>query len=457
MGNGQRNRSTELDTTQISIQDHNYKAIPSRESVSYSCAYSIRKQPDNCTPHYLCISCNRQCFDGGQCKIIKCICGAIQKRDEQNRVTELNYYPESQFQDNFDILQSRFLGECSELQSLSLGVFLDSLPEDLMNGHSPDFQTITELVLTKYFEIRLRYITEGDYISFEGCHIKVLASYPLQGFVTRNTRIHCTQTISCRPLRKIRLVPIAPHVINSSVLDSVIVPYFSELARHVHEEQKLVIRGLECVVASALPSDGIVTADTEIFFEPDPLNPIKRISLIPFSEDLPGCMRAMDQKQLSKSVLDQFLMPYLKGWTRVIYQGKEVAIDGVGFKAQSVSPSYGFITSSTLVVYDGKRVSRAEQERQHRRSQRNRSRRNRTLHIDNSIQEVNTTMVIRELMNVLENFRVLQEGASEVIISQLPSFSLTRLPESADQCRCLICMNDFELEEQVKALPCSNV
>ena len=295
MGNGQRNRSTEPDGTQISIQDYNYKVIPSKESGTYSCGYSIRKQPNSCMPNYLCISCNRECFDGGLCKIIKCICGAIQKRDELNRVTELNYYPESQFQDNFEILQSRFLGESKELHSLSFGVFLDSLPEDLRNGHSPDFRIITELVITKYFETRLRYLTEGDYISFEGCHIKVLASYPMQGFVTRNTRIHCTQTISCRPLRKIRLVPIAPHVINASVLDHVIVPYFSELTRHVHEEQKLVIRGLECVAASALPSDGIVTADTEIFFEPDPLNPIKRISLIPFSEDLPGRMRSMDQ------------------------------------------------------------------------------------------------------------------------------------------------------------------
>lgn len=130
--------------------------------------------------------------------------------------------------------------------------------------------------------------------------------------------------------------------------------------------------------------------------------------------------------------------------------GKIVTIAGIDFQVQETLPTNGIVVNSTIIVYDGKGISRREEiisrsppalSGFHRRPQ----------HIPNN------RVLIRQLIQMLETMNMLSEELSETTLSQLPTFILDNLPSSAEQKGCLICLNDFEIGNKVRTLPCCKI
>ena len=120
-----------------------------------------------------------------------------------------------------------------------------------------------------------------------------------------------------------------------------------------------------------------------------------------------------------------------------MHPGKSISIAGIEFKVLEAVPNKGIISADTIIFYDGKGISRRE-ERRHERAAMPR----------------NNRLIIRQILNMLDSMRQLTEEFSETLISTLPVFTLDVLPSSNEQKSCLICMNDFEIGHELRALPC---
>lgn len=434
MGNANTSGLGEESTERVAVRIRSHRWPRGQDNYVFSPEFSgkaLGENPRSFKPTFKCLDCKRENYDGGMCQVVKCPCGVNIRRNENN-VVSYSHPNLGSFIDVFEQCNSSFYGEKAELSSLTLGVFENTIPTSMYSGISVNYNRIYGRVLKPYFTHRQRCISENDFLKIGDCSFKVLAAHPSQGFVTKNTRIHCYSEMSDSSLERVKIVPLAPHSITTDIFQDVIFPYLQEQPKHLHEEQHLNIRGLECVVARCVPSNGIFTQETLLEYVEHPADPLQRVSLIPFADSVPLEFRTMDREDLIPSVVDCFVMPYLKGWNRVLYQGKVVSIQGIDFRVDASRPGYGVVSPETRVVYDGKLLRR-------RRS-------------DSII--VHNRALLSQLTQIMHTMRVISSELSQNLIQQLPCFQLEKLPSNDEQKSCLVCMNEFGIGNEVKVLPC---
>lgn len=394
--------------------------------------FSIPRKPKPFFPMFDCQKCGRENFDGGLCQKVKCVCGSYSSRYGTEEISQL----ETRFWDCFDICQSKRYGEISELQTISIGVFERGIPSEILQNSTLNFNLVYSEYLLPFFTSKMRCISNKDLFKFNSCYFKVMSCIPDQGFVTRDTQIFCYKMLSDRNLFKIEVTPLSPHNISEEVFESLVIPYFQQV-RHIHEDQKLNINGLDCVISKAEPWNGVVNRDCHIEFVPNASPNLERVKLVPYYEDLPNSLRSLEAGTLVRGIANNYLMPHLKGWARCMYPGKTMLIAGIEFKVLEASPNKGIISDSTVVYYDGKCISRREERMQARASA-----------------PRNNRLILAQILTMLDNMKQLTEEFSETLISTLPVFVLDIIPSNSEQKVCLICMNDFEIGNEVRALPC---
>lgn len=394
--------------------------------------FSLGKKPKPCLPLFDCQKCGRENFDGGLCQKVKCACGSFSSR----LGTEEPPQSLPKFSDVFEICNSKRYGEICELQTISIGIFERGIPSEILQNSTLNFNLVFSEYLQPYFTSKMRCISNKDYFKHAGCSFKVLSCIPDQGFVTSSTQIFCYKMLSDRNLFKVEVTPLAPHSISEEIFESLVLPYFRTV-RHIHEDQKLNINGLDCVISKSEPWNGLLSVDSQIEFVSAPSPALERVKLVPYFEDLPTKLRNLEANTLIRGIVNNYLMPHLKGWSRCLYPGKTLSIAGIEFKVLEALPNKGVISDSTVIFYDGKGISRREER----------------MNARNSLPR-NNRLILRQILTMLDNMRQLTEEFSETLISTLPVFVLDVIPSNSEQKVCLICMNDFEVGHEVRALPC---
>ena len=418
-------------TIEMKIDNHVYPETR-KNSMGIS-PYCLSKKPQPFLPLFNCYSCGRENFDGGLCQKVHCACGIMTSRlgpEEINTPSPLDFWQ------CFEINNSKRYAEIAELETLTLGIFERGIPVEILQKSTLDFESIFKDYIHPFFCNKMRCISNKDYFKSNQCFFKVLNCAPEQGFVTRATRIFCYKILSDRNIYKIEITPLAPHTISEELFESLVLPYFQS-PRHIHEDQLLNINGLECIISKSEPWNGVLSSDSHIEFSPLSQPPLERIKLVPYFEDLPNALKTLDASTLVNNVVNNYLMPHLKGWNRLLYPGKTLTIAGIEFKVLETIPSKGVLSNQTVIYYDGKGISRRE-ERRHERATMPR----------------NNRLILRQILTMLDSMRQLTEEFSENLISTLPVFVLDIIPSSSEQKVCLICMNDFEVGHEVRALPC---
>lgn len=427
MGNTPQ-RSTLLE---VQIGSHSYP--DSKRSQIGIFPFILTKKPKPFAPLFDCHRCRRENYDGGLCKKVQCPCGMITSRLSTYEPTRVGI---SDFWQCFDYANSKRYGEVAELESLSIGIFERGIPSHILQNSTLDFEAVFAEYIHPYFTEKLRCVSNKDFFKSEQCFFKVMNCVPHQGFVTRRTQIFCYKMLTDRNLYKVQVTPVTPHEISEELFESLVLPYFQS-SQHVHEDQYLNINGLECVISKSEPWNGLITLDTHIEFSAESLPPLERIKLVPYFEDLPNSLKSLDSNSLVHNIMNCYLMPHLKGWTRELHSGKTLSIAGIEFKVLESFPDKGVLSDQTVIFYDGKGISRRE-ERRHERAAMPR----------------NNRILLRQILTMLDSMRQLTEEFSENLISTLPVFILDVIPSNAEQNSCLICMNDFEVGHEVRALPC---
>lgn len=413
------------------VGDYNYQT--SRKLQLGILPHLLSRSPKAFLPVFPCQKCGRENFDGGLCQKVHCVCGALCSRQSAEDPSSL---PAFQFWDNFDICNSKRYAEINELETLTIGIFQRGLPRDFSQSTPLDCSAVFTRFLHPFFTDKMRCLSNKDCFKSTSAYFKVMNCNPAQGFVTQRTMIFCHEILSDRSLFKIEITPLAPHIITEELFESLILPHF-RTSRHVHQDQILNINGLECVISKSEPNNGVLTPDSRIEYQSSYSPQLERLKLVPYFEDLPISLKSLESNVLVQSIVSNYLIPFLKGWSRTMFPGKVVSIAGIDFKVLETSPNKGVISDSTVIFYDGKGISRRD-ERRHERA---------TIPRNNRI-------ILRQILTMLDSMKQLTEEFSEVFISTLPVFVLDVIPESSEQKCCLICMNDFEKGDEVRALPC---
>lgn len=228
-------------------------------------------------------------------------------------------------------------------------------------------------------------VSVGTRFQIDGVDWRVLAAYPPAGIVTAKTSVRCmSKPLSAiATLSKLHVLPVMatlPRAPNPDTREmEPKMPSADELFReyvrpwiagvgaaasssssssssaaaaasshdpepkHIVEGELFVYRGVQFKVVSCLPSNGVVTADTEVFTTGPPLADITKLQIHPIYESQPNSEKAWTGAQL----FQKYLLPFFQGRFRFIKQGDRIEIDGVSTPARQTQV---FLTACMLVA-----------------------------------------------------------------------------------------------------------
>mmetsp|Transcript_28844 Transcript_28844/g.51373 ORF Transcript_28844/g.51373 Transcript_28844/m.51373 type:complete len:514 (+) Transcript_28844:1047-2588(+) len=413
--------------------------------------YLLGSQPQPFSMYLNCVRCGESCYDGGQCKIVICSCGIAQQRDCDNKVVIADKQDPTLFKNMF-LKSTEASIPYSELQTLTLGLFVEQAPDQV------NFDHIIMNTLIPYFSFRQRCISKDDCFNVGHLKFKAMACYPSTGLVNAGTQIQCYTTLQTQALSRVHILPLRPSSIDERTLNRKILPYMQQHTVHLHREQTLRIAGVKLIVMASEPANGVVTNATELFFAGEPLSEIRQFSVTAHSEHLPPPLHRLNQEQLKDTMYHMYLMPYFVGWSRIIQTNQTITIDGIQITVQTNHSGLGVVAETSRIIYDGSVMERSmpalitQSLRSFLGVRPNSIRSSGDPRID-LLQHI---LFIQQLLSSMEH-REEDAGTSSNIISQLPVYKLTSIPSSDDRKRCMVCIDDFEVGVEVKTLPCFHV
>lgn len=151
--------------------------------------YSVPQAPVSVPLSFPCPRCGKSCFDGNIPKRLACACKAVVMRSENG---ELSQFPgqlsAANFLDYFNVrLQYPPEERPPQLETVTLGVFEDSLPPRFRQRSEVQWNDLVNEVLLPFFLSKSRCVGLNDLLAVQGVRFKVMAAYPLYGVVGMGT------------------------------------------------------------------------------------------------------------------------------------------------------------------------------------------------------------------------------------------------------------------------------
>lgn len=395
---------------------------------------------------FACMGCGRECFDGNMPKAVECVCGLRMLRDDYGAVMQETWPFESgSIDEDFALCTTQFQGMLRDLEIATFGVFADPL-----EGDTGELLRLELVSLRAFFQVRPRFLSEGECFLHQGSRYKVLSAYPSQGFVTPTTSLACTDFLTLEEVAVVRVVALAPCRMTRDLEEVILQPYLRSRPHHLHSGQLLSLKGLQVLILHMTPKDGLTTPTTTLMCESGSLQPIKTLRLSPYLEDLPREMQRLDRLSSMKAVFAKYIVPYFKGWRRVVMHGQELGIKGVEFRIHLARPIRGYVSDSTSLLYHGRPLSRRE-ELNRQIQQDEVMARSLQPQAPRRLRGRDTRDMLIQVIEMLHVIRVSgeSEGASQLEIDLLPTHKASTHSGS-----CLICLSEYEAEECVRTLPC---
>ncbi|CAG9321060.1 unnamed protein product [Blepharisma stoltei] len=419
------------------------------QSSNYSNCGLIEEAPKASNLYVNCPQCASLAYDGGLCKRVKCErCGIYFRRDDDENIREESPPPSSNFEEVFQECNNvPGSEEIGELVTITLGLFREGVPAEFMIGGKPNFPVIFGYYLGPYFQKRLRCLGIGDYFSYGDAKFKVLGAYPSFGLVKNQTVIFCFDILTEHPISRVQILPIRPSIINEEIYKSSLRPFFKRRPRHIHTGQYLYLNSMNFMVVQGQPIDGIVNPNTQFFFQGEPLDIIHTVSLTPLIEDLPSSYQRLSQSALIEEVLNSFIMPFVQGVRRVVTQDQIININGVGFMVTDCYPPRGVIDDFTQIVYDGSFGSRIPPSFEQILSLGSRG-----LTDQQMLALARQVVELEQVMRAMGQQQI--QGASQDAIAMLPTHKIAVIPEDPEAAKCMVCLSEYGIGEEVKTLPC---
>ena len=395
---------------------------------------------------YNCPKCKHSCFDGNFAKQLVCDCGTSLLRAESGDICILETKPQvTTFDDLFTVrLQYPPSTQMPTLFSVSFGVFEDTLPARFKQNSIVNWDLVLNEVLLFFFAQKQRCVGINDVMQVSGIRLKVTGALPAYGVVGKDTSVQCYETMNTAALRRVLIEAVDPHPLTEAIFQSTVLPYLrTHRIAHLHTGQYLHLPSIELLIASAEPPDGLLTPNTEVYFDTRPIRLIREVSVVYQRDRMPQRYSNLPNGSLESMLGEQVLRAFLEGRHRVVKKGMETTVGGVWFRVNHCMPSFGYATEQcqlhlaehqannpgprVIIRTSDGRVLMAEDPR---------------------------VQMMQQLMQLLQAAGHHHESTNEDVLSALPTQSLQVLPQGDEASKCMICITDYSLGEEVTTLPC---
>jgi len=383
--------------------------------------------------------------------------------------------------------------------------FEDGLPEGIAGSVLYEEKMDEEYLRDYFADSRVHgFVRPGSRFQINEVDFKVTCCVPGPGRIDANTSVRCMDppVSAVHQVQKLHVLPCDAswdHEMKydpQSFFTNVVRPHFSE-ERHVCTGDVFMSRGVQCRIMAAMPSNGIVDTQTDIFCEGDPVPDLVRIHMLPIYESLPNREKDITPPEIFK----KYLEPYFSGRYRCVSHDDTITIDSVNFRVVACEPAKGLITLNTVIFATGDPIKaddlRRFQEEQDammaRQLQQQEARRMRIPTQAGSIssEELRTRLqtVLRDMpagdrhrevvQNLhdqlvmlpynmphvaLQGLQIGQQapppnaGGSRSEIENLPTriykCSSSEAERPKDQVTCMVCLSEYEEGEVLRTLPC---
>lgn len=318
-----------------------------------------------------------------------------------------------------------------KLVSLTLAVFRESLPSRMLSDQSVATIQLMNEVLLPYFINKVRCLGLNDLLQIGQIKLKVTAAVPSFGVIVKETAIMCHDLVSTQPLRRVLISPLAPTAFTPVLFKSTVVEHFKRRKfDHLHTGQNVHFSDISAVVEAADPADGLLTSDTEFYYDERPMVQVETMMCRVNNERVPASVASIPRSSLSAVLRDQYLRATLQGRHYPVQANGLIQASDVSFKVMDCRPQRGWVGPNTQVTLasggaaDDPRLQLLEQ--------------------------------LLQLSQMLEAAGAHIAGPANThsdVIASLPTRTLTT-PLTGDATRCMICISDFETGSEVTTLPC---
>jgi hypothetical protein len=405
--------------------------------------YRLPRAPPPSDLSFPCPHCHSPCSDGNIPQKVHCACDRYLLREDSGTISVHPRTAVTSFADLFTIRTQSLPTNLPELQSVTLGIFLDSVPRRWKRDGEIAWERLVNEAILPYVALRPRCLGLNDLVVMGGVRLKVMACEPACGIVGVQTSIQCYQSLAIEELKKVQIAVLAPNHLTAREFESIILPYFrANKHQHLHQgtyhlDQYIYLRELPFVVLAAEPIDGLLSPSTQLFYEPRGLTPASSLQL---------AIQVPPQWQGS-FFTDYMLRPHFEGWHRGVYQGKEWEV--AGLRCQVVNYArLGYVTAETRLQTVEPTIERMVL--------RMMGPDGRMVVIeDPRLQLLQQLLYLSQVMES-SGLRGAADRTGVDVASSLPTRNITALLPNQEDNKCTICMSEYELQEEVTTLPCCN-
>lgn len=224
-------------------------------------------------------------------------------------------------------------------------------------------------------------ITPGYRFQANGVDFKVDYCHPQRGRITESTQVFCGTPISSTdPIEKVHLLPTLASLNGKSyeskeLFSQFVLPMFklrtaleagltqaqfesgvplppgtASIDCHIALGDTLMYNGVQFKVVGCRPKSGLVSRDTIVYTDGDPLPDLKTVTILPFYESLPNREKNITHEQLFR----KYLEPELSGKHAFLSQSENFTTEGVEFRVVAADPPRGIVTMRTQIICDGR-------------------------------------------------------------------------------------------------------
>ena len=338
-------------------------------------------------------------------------------------------------------------------------------------------------ILLPYFKIKSRIIERCSKIHIGELEFKVIGTFPDSiGLITSKTFIRCNKYYTSNNLIKRALL------ITTKKYDDFNNDEMWKEIKNAHQDQLqinkgdiAVINNYEFYIRNAEPECGRITNNTEISIENKEILPIKKIKFGVIQNNTPVFANVNEKKGYENYIAQEYFNPYfLSGIKKYIERGDSITIENIEFFVLNSHPDSGFISPETKACFKLgitkerclEKIKKADNQLALGLMNFNNTRsasplRNRDI----------DDFIIREIMgrnhrhlnfedldlNFITEETISQQKMEEDIRS-LPTFKIDekymkKIELNTEECmkKCVVCMEDFEIGEELKTLPCFHI
>lgn len=391
-------------------------------------------------------------------------------------------------------------------KTVNLLINKDKLNDNENLNEIESYNNIMHNIILPFFQFKSRLLNKGKIFLIGNYEFKVLSTTPnyMSGKVSSETLIRCNQFYSnIIPITKAFIITNTKYENDSDnyIKENIInTPYPSQLS--ILQNTLTRIHSYDLYIRNCIPSYGVINNETQITILNKDIEQLRSITIAIINNQNSQNNKIKDKKN-SSFLIERYYKPYfLSGMHKYVERGDTITIGDLEIFVLKCSPKSGYVINSTKCILKYGKTKEQCIERINNEIERERERNNNV--INNELSEINNTNTnnstsnnynvitrihssirtrnqsLQERLRLLNEFFMerdlyyldfnldsndfIRQQKIENIMRGLPVFNIDKkymkvIEKSEEHYikKCIICMENYKIDDTVKTLPCFHI